>query len=65
MSIAEEVDYGDNSTSCLDPRTLLEIDLIKFAGSIREKPQWWIKVQDKALTDKYASQLIHALIIIL
>ncbi len=48
----EAVDYGDGSQSCQEPRTLRELSLIKFAGAIREKPNWWNKVHDKAITDK-------------
>ena len=47
-----EAEDGGDADSCLEPYTVLELNLMRFAAMIREKPSWWTKVHDEAIVQK-------------
>nr|VWO98931.1 Kinesin motor protein [Ganoderma boninense] len=41
------------------PAALVELRIRWFAGAIREKPEWWNKVFNQAITDKWRDEILE------
>ncbi len=41
------------------PTTLIELRIRWLSGTIREKPQWWDKVFDQAIVDKWRDEIVE------
>jgi len=52
LSTLAEADVEDGET----PRTLVELEVSRLAGEMRDKPQWWVKVEDEAIVAKWRSE---------
>ena len=49
-------DSGDYGTG-VEPYTLVELGMMDAMAAIKEKPEWWLKVHKKDITDKWKKEL--------
>ncbi|RDX46301.1 hypothetical protein OH76DRAFT_1407017 [Lentinus brumalis] len=42
-----------------DPTTLVELRMRRFSGKIRSKPDWWEKVNDPAIVEKWRAEIVE------
>jgi hypothetical protein len=48
--------YGEGEM----PRSKAELEIMQFAGSIRDKPLWWNKVRDPSITNRWQAESLNS-----
>jgi hypothetical protein len=53
MAISEYSDFGKT------PRTLAEMNIILISAAIRDKPDWWTKILDDTILDRWEEEILE------
>lgn len=53
MALGQENQYGSGET----PRSVVELQIMKISGAIRDKPRWWEKVNNATITERWRSEV--------